>query len=252
MTARAQAPSARARSPLACAPAPTKCASEPFPVPAGARAILVYGGAFDPPHKAHFELPPLLRDTLGADFLLYVPAARSPHKDAKPGASGPDRVAMLRAGLRGVGRAGVSTIELDRATDTAGPSYTIDTLRDFASRAGAGATFRLLIGADQAREFHGWREPREIIRLAEPAVMLRGGTHADRAALLEAMRPHWSEGEMRAWESRLVEAPIIEASATEARRIIREEGVGAESLRRLVPPEVIEVIRARGLYLGVQ
>ncbi len=227
-------------------PSSRPCAPDPFPVPAGARTVLVYGGVFDPPHKAHFALPLRARDALGDDFLLYVPAARSPHKRAEPSAGGPDRVAMLRAGLGDADHVGISTLELDRAADHGGPSYTIDTLRDFASRAGAGVSFRLLIGADQAREFHRWREPREIIRLAEPAVTLRGD--ADRAGLLDAMRPHWSEAEMREWESRLVETPIIEASSTDARRLVREEGAEAPALRRLVPDEVIAVIRERGLY----
>lgn len=226
------------------------CTPGSFPVPAGARTVLVFGGVFDPPHKAHFALPLRARDALGADFLLYVPAARSPHKRTEPGAGGGDRVAMLRAGLRDAERVGVSAIELDRAEEKGGPSYTIDTLRDFASRAGAGVSFRLLIGADQARAFHRWREPREIIRLAEPAVALRGD--ADRDGLLDAIRPHWSEAEMREWESRLIETPIIEASSTDARRIVREEGAEAPALRRLVPDEVIAVIRERGLYRGAR
>lgn len=210
-------------------------------VPSDARRLLVFGGAFDPPHRAHIAQPPMAAAAIGADWVLYIPAAAPPLKDG-PEASGEDRTAMLHAALEPGARASVTDLELARG----GRSYTVDTL-DELRRLLPGVELRLLIGADQARQFHKWREAKRVIELAEPVVMLRP-PREDRAALLAEMAPHWTGDELGAWESRFIDVPRVEGSSTEARRLLREEGVDAEGLGRLLPEGVLGVIRERGLY----
>lgn len=224
------------------------------PLPPGLRSLLVFGGTFDPPHTGHVTLPALARDALGADWLLYVPTARSPLKQQEPGAPAADRIAMLAAALRGHERVSITTIETDAATgaNAAAPSYTVGTLHRLRGLLPPSTGVRLLIGADQAADFHRWRRPREILRLAEPAVMLRasrGGDAADaRQELMAILAPHWSGTELQAWAGRIVPVPMIRASASEAREILRREGCESPRLLELLPRPVIDVIRARGLY----
>lgn len=219
-----------------------------FPVGASARSILLLGGSFDPPHFGHFRLPLLAREAIGADWLIYIPAARSPFKPDGPIAGAEDRIAMLRAGLESLRaqRVGIATLELDRAD--AAPSYTIDTLRAIRGKLGPMPALRLLIGADQAREFHRWREAKAIIKIAPPVVMLRAGDSAARSQLLIAMAPHWDGEELAAWESRIVDIPQIDASSTDIRRIVAQSGPDDPRLAALTPGSVIEEIRRRGLY----
>jgi nicotinate-nucleotide adenylyltransferase len=85
----------------------------PLPVPKGAAAVLLCGGVFDPPHKAHVEIPRRVRDELfgrGA-WLVYVPAAKSPHKLDGPVASDEERVEMLRLATARVARCAIWTDE---------------------------------------------------------------------------------------------------------------------------------------------
>ncbi len=89
---------------------------------AGPELVILFGGTFDPPHRGHVELPARVRDELerrmecvGKGWLVYVPAARSPHKEKGPAASDADRVEMVRRSLEGVERVGVWTEEIDRA-----------------------------------------------------------------------------------------------------------------------------------------
>ncbi len=63
---------------------------------------------------------------------------------------------------------GVCDLELNRP----GPSYTIDTLRQL-RREHPADSFRLIIGADMALTFGGWREAEEILNLAPPLVAMR-------------------------------------------------------------------------------
>lgn len=252
------------------------------------RTILVCGGTFDPPHRAHVELPALARDRLAtlagiaapdgrSAWLLYVPAARSPLKDEGPEASDEDRVAMLRLATAGLERAAVWTDEIDRGRRSpAQPSYTIDTIRRLERAAAACAgtsadaglgeghgagwrvSLRLVIGSDQAAEFHRWRSPRDLIARAEPLVLLRapngGGAAAAAAeALTEAMARagYWSPEELEAWRSRLAPVPLVDASATRVREAIRRapaDPAARQWLREVLAPEVLRYIETHRLY----
>ena len=49
-----------------------------------AQGILVFGGTFDPPHRAHVQLPALVARQLGCGRIIYIPAAQSPLKSEAP------------------------------------------------------------------------------------------------------------------------------------------------------------------------
>ena len=189
----------------------------PLPVPEDAGPILLFGGLFDPPHWAHVELAIGARDAaLGQDsWLVYVPAARSPHKPDGPAAGDEDRVAMLRLALEGRPRAAIWTDELDRAD--AEPSFWVVTL-DRARRLRPEADLRFLIGADQAVAFHRWRDWRRVLELAQPVVMLR-----DPAPTLPRLREllretgAWSDAEIDWWSERVVPHEAMRISSTDLR-----------------------------------
>lgn len=214
-------------------------------IPDSASSVLFFGGAFDPPHLAHQRLPPMARDSLGADWLLYAPSARTPLKEHGPIAPDPDRIEMLRLMIARMERASVSDIEIVRG----GESYTVETLRSLREELLEGPTLRLLIGADQAVQFHRWRDPEEVIRLAEPVVMLRRSDESAEA-LLSRMASHWSGEELERWRRRIVDLPRIDVSSTQIREIIRERGADAQALERMVPAAALAHIRANGLYQG--
>ena len=224
----------------------------PLPVPESAE-VLLYGGSFDPPHLAHVELAIAARGALerqvgagsggspAADiWLVYVPAARSPHKQSGPVATAAQRVRMLELAVEGRPRACIWTDEIDRAV-SGEPSYWINTVRR--ARALLGDRWlRFLIGADQAAQFHRWRDAREILRIARPAVIGRAEVDSApdlRRAMAEA--GFWSEPELDAWAGWFIDVGVRRASSTDAR------GGGAES--RLAPP-VAAYVAQEGLYSG--
>jgi nicotinate-nucleotide adenylyltransferase len=249
----------------------------PLPVPAsGPEApalVVVFGGTFDPPHRGHAELPARVRDELerraacaGRGWLVYVPAARSPHKAGGPEAPDADRVEMLRLAIADANlpRAGVWTDEIDRAAAERaagrepGPSYSVEMLgraREWLDDRGLGGVpLRLLIGADQALSFHRWRQPRDVLRLARPAVMVRetgrgGGGGGDAEGLLRGLEEtgFWDARELEAWREAVVEVGRIDVSATMVREALRR---GAAEVERWLTRGVAGYIRGRGLYKG--
>jgi len=231
----------------------------PLPIPRAVPLVLLFGGTFDPPHLGHVQLPQRVRSVLearddcaGAAWIVYVPAATSPHKLDRPMAADDDRVAMLQIASRGVERTAIWVDEIARSKDSGSPSFTVETLeraRGWLDARGDAATkLRLLIGADQASAFHRWREPRRIIELAEPVVMTRGESGSNPSLILAALRAtgFWSATEVEEWGGRIVPVGRIDASATEIRRAIA--GGNAAAAVGMLPPGMVEFIRERGLY----
>jgi nicotinate-nucleotide adenylyltransferase len=199
----------------------------------------VFGGTFDPPHVGHVVLPELVRRAVGADLVVYVPAAVSPHKADRPPTPPEDRLAMLELALADSPDAVIWTDELERAAAGEAVSYTVDTLERLRAMVGPDVAMRLLIGSDQAVAFDRWREPGRIVALAEPVVMLR--PPVDTVAKLREAVSGGPAGEGDEWASRVVELPVMDVSATG----VRAGEVGWEDR---VPAGVAGYVRERGLY----
>ena len=200
--------------------------------------LLIFGGTFDPPHRAHTVLPPLVAKHIDCDRILYVPAALNPLKMDHPPTPAHHRVAMLRIALASVADAEICTIELERP----GPSFTVDTLQSLHEQHGPGVQLRLLIGSDQALEFVEWKDWQHILELATPAVLLRPPLDREqfRAQVCEAHPPELAER----WGEWLVDTPKLDISATDLRdRLASDQG-----LDDLLDPGVPEYIREHGLY----
>ncbi|HLO41152.1 MAG TPA: nicotinate-nicotinamide nucleotide adenylyltransferase, partial [Phycisphaerales bacterium] len=213
--------------------------------------------------------------------LVFVPAAISPFKRrARAGASGEDRVAMLRAAIKGVDRASVWTEEIDRAErarreiekngggevgggNEPGPSYWIDTLCALRTQIDPPGRERVrvwfILGSDQVVQFHRWKSYREILTLAEPVVLLREpvGTKGELKQAL-AGAGVWSGEEVGWWLARVAEVGLEDVSSTHIRGLLARcsdahqrgevDHAAEEDLGRWLAPGVLEVIRERGLY----
>lgn len=202
------------------------------------RGILVFGGTFDPPHLAHVELPQLVAHELNCDRILYIPAAINPLKTDQPPTDPAHRLAMLRLALAGRANVEIDDLELRRE----GPSYTVDTLEALRARYGNDVTLRLLIGSDQALAFPRWKNPERILELATPAVMLR--PPLTREGFQRILWSKMSEIEADRWTSWVVNAPVIDISATE----IRAKLIAGEDVTIETGPAVAAYIREHGLY----
>ena len=132
-----------------------------------ARRIGVFGGAFDPPHLAHRALLQTALRELKLDALHVVPTGDAWHKPRKL-TEAAHRLAMVRLAFQDLPRIRVDRRELDRA----GPSYTIDTLREIAEEV-PGAGLFLIMGADQAAALTTWHDWRAILQLAIISVATR-------------------------------------------------------------------------------
>ena len=120
------------------------------------RLRICYGGSFDPVHNGHLAVARAARDVFAADVWM-LPAGDPPHK-ATTHADAEQRAAMLALALANEAGIALDRRELQRA----GPSYTVDTLRELRSEWGPHAPIAWLIGADSLLQLHTWHRWREL------------------------------------------------------------------------------------------
>ncbi len=191
---------------------------------------LCVGGSFNPIHNAHLRCGLAAMDAKGFDRVVLIPSAQPPHKPGATDLAGAeDRLAMCRAAVAGDARFGVDDLELRRS----GPSYTIDTVRELKHRGWPSVSW--MIGADMLLYLPKWHKADELIREVNFVVVARPGWTLDWSQLPDAYR---------SLKANVVEAPLMDISATEIRRRVK----AGESIADLTPLPVAQYIADRGLY----
>ena len=194
--------------------------------------IGLFGGSFDPPHKAHTALAAAAIDQLALDVLLVVPTGDAWHKPRHLTAA-EHRLAMVRLAFKSEPRVVIDELEIQRS----GPSYTIDTLRTLNERY-VGASFFLIMGADQAVQFSNWHKHNEIQQLAQLAI-------ADRSLdqVIGQQSSEWHNPELK--DVVQLHLPLMPLSATD----IRLRCHSGADLSAFLQPEVIQYIQNNHLYM---
>ncbi len=202
----------------------------------------VFGGTFHPVHLGHLRAAEEVREALGLERVLFVPAKIPPHKEAGGIAPPEQRLEMVRRAVADNPRFEVSDLELRRS----GPSYSIDTLQALRSELGARAELWFLLGSDAFREIDTWHRYPEIFAVADLAVMSRPphpGRSAAPKGMAEFLTP--TDGGYRhvaGRQVRFVPVTLLDISSTEIRRALAE----GRSVRYLVPDAVLPELQRSG------
>lgn len=167
-----------------------------------------------------------VRESLGLDRVIFVPARRSPFKADGGSAPAENRLEMVRAAIEGDSDFEVSRLELDRPE----PSWTVDTLRSLQEQ-NPEARLTLMMGVDQWRSFSDWKDPLEIASMARIAVFARDGEEPGAFPGAEVVPT-------------VVGVRRLDLSSSELRERLRT----GDSIRYLVPESVRAYIRANRLY----
>jgi nicotinate-nucleotide adenylyltransferase len=194
------------------------------------KKIGMFGGAFDPPHLAHRALAEAALVQLQLDELRVLPTGQAWHKSL-PLTDAAHRLAMSRLAFEGLDRVRLDDREIRRA----GPSYTLDTLRELHAEQPR-AELYLVMGKDQADVLPSWRNWQEIVHLAIICV-------ADRDVLTGQETRFVPPPEMTG-RFRKIHMPAMDISATGIRaRIASRQGIAP-----LVSPAVARYIEQHNLY----
>jgi nicotinate-nucleotide adenylyltransferase len=130
--------------------------------------IGLFGGTFDPPHRAHLGAALLALKRLKLDRIWWMVTPGNPLKDTRGLAPLEERIAAARA-LAHHPRIDVTGLEAVIKT-----RYTYDTIRWLLARC-PGVRFVWIMGADNLRSFHRWQRWRDIASMLPIVVIDRLG-----------------------------------------------------------------------------
>lgn len=198
------------------------------------RRIGILGGTFDPPHRGHLEIARLALDEAGLERVIFIPAAQPRLKSGEPRANPHQRWAMLRLAVGAAPGFEVSDAELRRA----GPTLTVETLRELRRQWGQDGELCFILGLDVLSRFDQWVEPEEVTQLARLLAVSRPGYAGFDWPGFYARNPY------AAGRVDCLNTAAIDISASELRRRL----AAGMPVAGLLPAAVEGYIRERGLY----
>ncbi|ALC89868.1 nicotinate-nucleotide adenylyltransferase [Bacillus sp. FJAT-18017] len=186
------------------------------------KKIGILGGTFNPPHIGHLIIANEVCISAGLDEVWFMPNQEPPHKKKSAGAENSDRLAMLELAITGNRLFKVETCELERP----GPSYTVDTMEILKSQYNE-EQFYFIIGADMVEYLPKWHRIDDLMKMV---------------TFIGVERPGYSMA--TDFPIMTVDIPEINISSSLVRNRLRN----GETVKYLVPEEVIRHIRENRLY----
>jgi nicotinate-nucleotide adenylyltransferase len=129
----------------------------------------LFGGSFNPPHEGHLHVAEAALERLRLDRVVWLVSPQNPLKAGQESLTLRARMEAVRRLARDP-RMIVSDFE-----SRAGSPFTIDTIRALKA-AFPEVDFVWLMGSDNLRGFHRWRDWRSIARALSMAVVARPGS----------------------------------------------------------------------------
>jgi len=190
----------------------------------------LFFGSFNPIHIGHLIIANTVKGYAELDQVWFVVSPQNPFKSSKSLLSDVDRLKMVELAIEDNFELRASNVEFSMPK----PSYTVDTLTYLKERY-ANHHFSLILGSDNLNHFHKWKNYQEILNHYGIIVYPRPSTEIEKTK--EEIKNHPA--------IRMVEAPLIDISATFIRNCIKND----ISIKYLVHDSVAEYIEDKKYYL---
>lgn len=192
------------------------------------KKIGLFFGSFNPIHIGHLILANYILENSDMDELWFVVSPQNPFKEKKSLLKDHNRLDMVQLAVKNYPRMRASNVEFSLPQ----PSYTIDTLI-YLHEKYPDYSFSLIMGEDNLESLHKWKNSETLIKNHHIIVY-----------------PRVFEGEKKDSEYlqheniSLINAPVIELSATEIRNMIKS----GKNVRPMLPPEVFDYLDGSSFY----
>ncbi|HEV7191815.1 MAG TPA: nicotinate-nucleotide adenylyltransferase [Jatrophihabitantaceae bacterium] len=191
------------------------------------RRVGIMGGTFDPIHHGHLVAASEVQALFDLDEVIFVPTGEPYQKSHRVVSPAEHRYLMAVIATASNPRFWVSRVDIDRA----GPTYTIDTIRDIGAQR-PGAELFFITGADALSQILSWHEAADALRLARFVGVTRPGYEL-------------SDAHLPVDSVTLLDVPAMAISSSDCRDRVRAH----RPVWYLVPDGVVQYISKHSLYL---
>ena len=186
--------------------------------------IGLYFGSFNPIHVGHLLIANYFLNETDLEKIWFIVSPHNPFKNEHGLLNEFHRLQLVRLATEDDNRIKVSDIEFSLPK----PSYTVNTLA-YLTEKHPEHQFCIIMGGDSFQNLHKWKNYEVIIKNHPVYVYPRPGFEVSNKVNADLV---------------MVKAPLIEISATQIRKYIRE----GKSVRYLLPDKVLEEIEKGGYY----
>ena len=186
--------------------------------------IGLYFGSFNPVHVAHLIIANHILNETDIERIWFIVSPQNPFKSENGLLNEYHRLHLIRLATEDDTRIKVSDIEFNLPR----PSYTTSTLAYLAEKHPE-HEFVIIMGSDSFQNLHKWKNAEVIIKNYPVYVYQRPGFAVENTTGVQLQ---------------LLDAPLLQLSATHIRKYIRE----GKSVRYMVPDKVLEEIIKGGYY----
>jgi nicotinate-nucleotide adenylyltransferase len=190
------------------------------------RRVGIMGGTFDPIHHGHLVAASEVSQLYELDEVIFVPTGEPWQKSHRQVSPAEHRYLMAVIATASNPRFWVSRVDIDRA----GPTYTIDTIRDIAEQR-PGADLHFITGADALSQILSWKQAEDALRLARFIGVTRPGYEL-------------SDDHLPTDAVQLLDVPAMAISSSDCRDRVRR----GHPVWYLVPDGVVQYINKHRLY----
>jgi nicotinate-nucleotide adenylyltransferase len=194
------------------------------------RRIGVMGGTFDPIHLGHLVAAEEARWQFDLDTVVFVPTGR-PWQKPFGVTPAEDRYEMTLIATASNSAFTVSRLEIDHE----GPTYTVATLRRLRDQQDESTHLFFITGADAVLQILTWKEPDQVLALAEFIAATRPSFDLDRLV---------NQVPGAAGRVHRMDIPALAISSSD----IRARVARGAPIQYLVPDGVARYIQQHGLY----
>jgi len=186
--------------------------------------IGLYFGSFNPIHTAHLIIANQVLNETDIQKIWFVVSPQNPFKTESNLLNEYHRLHLVRLATEDDNRIKVSDIEFGLPK----PSYTSNTLA-YLEEKYPEHKFGIIIGSDSFQNLHKWKNFETIVKNYSIFLYKRPGFEIQNKINANIY---------------LVDAPLLQLSATQIRKLIKE----GKSIRYMVPDKVFEEIQRSGYY----
>lgn len=187
--------------------------------------IGLFFGSFNPVHVGHMVIANYMLEFTELDEIWFIVSPHNPLKEKRSLLAAHHRLQLVREAIGENKRMKASNIEFKLPQ----PSYTINTLI-YLKEKYPQHNFVLLVGSDNLKSFHKWKNHEQILEQNELYVYPRSSTGGDKLSIHPNIR--------------VVTAPLMEISSS----FIREAIKNKKDVRYMMPGEVWKYIKEMHFY----